>query len=528
MREAFWIGLVSLLGGAILTAALAQSGVSSTAQQRASVLIQQACVLTTNFTTPAGVQGPVRIYKFTPMLVTAQGSVPTTAPGLIGLAWGPDDKLYGVSAGDAPAGYQSNSLYRIDPSLGTTTLIGSTGLGWLHEGDLATDPLSGTIYGIDRERLFRFPGLTATSANPTAQIVGSLHFPPFSTNWDVSGLAFDPAGRLYALTQTSTQAGPPAHLIRLDLDHVANGEVPVISSTMLSRRFAGLGGLEFVNGALLYADGGDKSVIGPGSQNAYMYSLYAINMSTGAVSARGPTNLPDGVSSMVVCRTPACVTPPFGMAAWYSMEGNGSDQVSGQIAAVSGQVTFPPGRVRQSARFQGGYMAVPDGPALDQGLGDFSIDMWINIPAGQIGVQAIVDKRSPVANNVYGWVLFLQDKRLGLQLADGTPQNFLDGRTMSPGWHHIAVTVDRDSGQGVRFYVDGAVGAPFDPRQHAGNLDNGSATWFGRNQLSKVSSFGLEMDEVEFFHRVLGQSELKLIVDAAQTGKCLPYKGPPN
>ncbi|HEX4693738.1 LamG-like jellyroll fold domain-containing protein [Sphingomonas sp.] len=477
------------------------------------------CLLATDFykISPPALLEPIHLY--TVDANTGAGTMPrtTTAPPFVDLAWGADGRLYGVSTFGSLL-YPVNSVYRVDPITGATTLIGPTGLHGLGDGDLSTDPQTGLIYGINGARLYRFNGITSSgTTNPTATWLSTVNYPTQNSTWDFSGLAFDASGNLYALGQSQGYNAQHAHLLRIN---PATGAI--LADITLSRRFHGIGGLEFHNGKLYYGEGEEPGTPPASSNN--LYSLWQIDPSTGVAAALGSMNIPGGVSSLVSCPStppPPCVPPPPDMDAWYPMDGTGNDLVLGNNAVASGGYTWPAGEVAASVRLANGYMSVAPGPVLNEGLGDFSIDTWINVNTGELaGIKSLFDKRIQNSSGVHGWAFFLYSGKLGVQLADGAYGNYLDNRTLSPGWHHIAVTVDRDNPQGIRFYIDGVPGAPQNPTAHQGNLDNPKPTLFGRNALDNSQTPSLQLDEVEFFDRVVGTSEVAAIFAAHAAGKC--------
>ncbi|MEA3051003.1 MAG: hypothetical protein QOG84_2839 [Sphingomonadales bacterium] len=476
------------------------------------------CLFATDFyrVNPPSYQAPVRLYEVD--AATGNATMPrmTGAPPLIGLAWGPGNALYGVSTFDAAPGYQPNALYRIDPATGTTTLIGATGLTHVFEGDMATDPATGIVYGISDSRLFRFPNLTANNSNPTAQLVATIHYPPFTT-WDISGIAFDPSGQLYAVFQDhSTSPAPPARLIRIN---PGNGSVQFVAQ--LPQSVHELGGLEFLGSHLYYTEGHQPN---SGSTSNNLYQLYEINVSTGALTPKGSTNIPAGASSLVGCapQVRACVPPPPDMDAWYPLDGTGADLVLSKNAVPSGAVNYFAGRVGSAVDLNNQYLTIAPGPVLNEGLGDFSIDAWVYLSPGDTGLRPLLDKRTGTTlNPVLGWALFTLNGHLGLQLGDGSFTNYMDSRSLSgSGWRHVAVTVDRDNPQGLRFYINGVGGALANPTAHQGNLDNVSPTFVGRNALNGQVTPNLRIDEVEFFDRALASWEIASIYNAGSYGKC--------
>ena len=92
-------------------------------------------------------------------------------------------------------------------------------------------------------------------------------------------------------------------------------------------------------------------------------------------------------------------------------------------------------------------------------------------------------------------------------------------------WHHIAVTVKRDSPTGGKFYVDGEpVPGPygvFNPTNRPSSLTNNGALRPGSRSFSPPSGLyhGI-LDEVELFPRVLTPAEIQGIFQAGSNGKC--------
>jgi hypothetical protein len=149
---------------------------------------------------------------------------------------------------------------------------------------------------------------------------------------------------------------------------------------------------------------------------------------------------------------------------------------------------------------------------------------------GSTNTRTIVDKRvSPSGNIFKGYHLFLQDGEIGLQMGDGignpTFTNFLAGSTgIVPEdftWHHVAVTVSRQSTTGGQFYLDGApAGPPFNPTVRPGSLTTSAPLRVGARTTSTSAVFLGCIDEVEVFHRVLSLQEVALLHFAGPAGKC--------
>ena len=247
-----------------------------------------------------------------------------------------------------------------------------------------------------------------------------------------------------------------------------------------------------------------------------------------------------GAYEEVVIPTPTptvgCVQPPADMVAWWPLEtaaplvddvwtfdNNGT--AAGAPQAIAGWVNG-------GLRFDGvaTLIDVPSSASLNFGAaasvppGDFSIDAWLLRPptAAGSGVRSLVDKRQGQGTTGYQFYLF--NGQLGLQLADATFNNYNSGVVVPADgrWHHVAVTVERNSSTGIRFYADGVqVGSSFDPTLHPGSLANTSPLRIGA-QVFGGELLDAGLDELQIFARALSAAEIRAIFDAQQFGKCTP------
>jgi len=245
------------------------------------------------------------------------------------------------------------------------------------------------------------------------------------------------------------------------------------------------------------------------------------------------------------------------MVAWYPFDELAGGPTTANLATgntgmrMNGPTPIVAGKVNGALKFDGlsNYVESPStivtnfGPAhiptfcvnSSQGsysscLGNFSIDAWVRIsPPAPTGVMVIVDKRSP-SPIIKGYFFFLNLGTLGLQLADGFGKQYstfsappipslYDGN-----WHHIAVTVERLSTTGIRWYHNGApvVGPSGNPTGRQGSLENNSPLRIGtRTAVSPLTGwFRGDMDELEIFNRVLTVAEVSSIYSAGSPGKC--------
>ena len=140
------------------------------------------------------------------------------------------------------------------------------------EGDLALDPESGDLFAMGLTNLIAPFTLVRIDPQASASVVGEIGFS------DVSGLAFDAAGTLYALDTGADQ------LLVLDPD-----DASTLSSVALSRPLGAVAGMDFdAEGTLWVADGGT------GGTN----SLYTLDPATGALDEVGPLGLASGLSAL--------------------------------------------------------------------------------------------------------------------------------------------------------------------------------------------------------------------------------------
>lgn len=198
---------------------------------------------------------------------------------IFGIAADADGSLYGLVGRLGPL---ANHLVRIDPATGAISDIGHTGMD-VFEGDLAFDPTTGDLYGIQHGPadlalyLFRIDKQTAQGT-----IVGALN-PTRAA--DFSALAFDPGGDLYVLDTSNER-----------LLHVDESNAAILGSVPISVPLGAGAGMAFHpdSGALFVADG-----LADGTD-----TLYDANVATGNLTPIGPLGLSDGVQALTFIPEP--------------------------------------------------------------------------------------------------------------------------------------------------------------------------------------------------------------------------------
>ena len=270
----------------------------------------------------------------------------------------------------------------------------------------------------------------------------------------------------------------------------------------------------------------------------------------------------NGLDNVVVERS--CVSPPnTSMVAWYTFDelfgttsinlatGNTGTQQHGPLGIAGG-------KVGGAASFNGTnqYVESPSsivtsfGPAQSEATciagsnsregdysgcrGNFSIDTWIQLTSS-VGITVITDKRNGSSPGIYGYHFFLNNDKVGLQLADGgvypgytnyySPSlNLTDGN-----WHHIAVTVDRlITPNGITWYHNGVAIGNSDPTDRTGSLVSTSPLRIGTRtaDVPLTGWFHGNLDELEIFNRALTADEVLFMFNADSFGKCKPIPPP--
>lgn len=222
-----------------------------------------------------------------------------------------------------------------------------------------------------------------------------------------------------------------------------------------------------------------------------------------------------------------CVDLPGGAISWWSGDGNAQDIQGNNHGTLQSGTTFAPGMVDLAFSFDGNddVVEVANSPSVNVGTGDFSIDAWIQTSSPDL--QTIIDKRAYSPAEL-GYHFFTGQMGLGFQMADGGSNlNYDSGIYINDGnFHHVAVTVHRNSSDGGKLFVDGAVVLVFDPTSYSDNLDNTADFLIGAHSLN-YPDYGFQglLDEIDFFNRALTENEILAIFNAGSAGKCKPPIG---
>lgn len=259
---------------------------------------------------------------------------------------------------------------------------------------------------------------------------------------------------------------------------------------------------------------------------------FAVANTSGVVDVPMTASPQGGPEQEFPCQHHDCVAPPGNMALWLPFNlgsdfGDWFNNAAGGNDGVpyNGVALDTTGYVGSSLKFDGinDHVRVPFYPALDVAGGDFSIDFWIK-PAGQ-AFESILDRRAggatPRGYHVFGG-LGGGGEQLGVQLCNGAGCTNYYSTLYAPlnQWHHVAITVDRDSASGLKFYLDGQLVSTIDPTGRQGSLNNSQPFVVGAWTGGNGAFFKGGLDEIELHRRVLAPWEIQNIFRAGQAGKC--------
>ena len=170
--------------------------------------------------------------------------------------------------------------------------------------------------------------------------------------------------------------------------------------------------------------------------------------------------------------------------------------VSGQ---VGGALSLPS---------EGSYLEVPDSDAIDAGTSDFSVAFWIKTTDG---FATVMEKRDD-AFGVIGYSVFVDPSTVGIQLADGTHHNYTAAASVADGeWHHVAISVDRDQTDGLKFYVDGALLEAQNPTGKTGDLSNDAPLLLGEHVAGGTGGTIGMLDQIYFYKRSITLAEVQTL-----------------
>jgi hypothetical protein len=161
------------------------------------------------------------------------------------------------------------------------------------------------------------------------------------------------------------------------------------------------------------------------------------------------------------------------------------------------------------------YIQIANQPFLNFGTGNFSVSAWVKT-ASRSDIEVILDKRVETSGPIQGYVVATYNGNLLLQLADGNGSaytNYISSIFIADGqWHHIAITVDRQKSDGIRFYLDGnEASQPADPTGRRGSLSTSKPLVMGRrsDHPSWPGYFTGSMADIKLFRSNLTPQQIE-------------------
>lgn len=221
-----------------------------------------------------------------------------------------------------------------------------------------------------------------------------------------------------------------------------------------------------------------------------------------------------------------------GIVGWWPGEGNATDIVGGNNATLANGASFVAGEVALGFSLDGvdDSITVPDSPSLNFGPNqDFTLEAWIQpqISTTTFDLMTIMDKRvAPDITHGVGYEIALSGGRLECRLSDsiadiGTSFGAAGPDLRDGNFHHVAVSVVRNSNTGGRYYVDGVPVLTFDPTVEPGDLSNTGPLRIGNHPTASVFAyFKGVIDEPTIYSRSLTAAEIQAIYAAGSAGKC--------
>lgn len=212
------------------------------------------------------------------------------------------------------------------------------------------------------------------------------------------------------------------------------------------------------------------------------------------------------------------------IVSWFPMDETSGSLISDIYSYNDGTIV---GASRVAGWIEGGlffdgindYVTIPDASDFDFGTSDFSIDFWIKT-SQSTGVQSILDKRT--SGPYRGWHVYTYRGNVGLQLADGGYSNYTSAAHVADGsWHHVAITVDRSSTSGLKFFLDGSqVGSSFNPTARTGSLSNSSPLRIAARSLNLSGFWNGTLDEFGVHWGAMAPATIADLADTTSRGKC--------
>jgi Ca2+-binding RTX toxin-like protein len=235
---------------------------------------------------------------------------------------------------------------------------------------------------------------------------------------------------------------------------------------------------------------------------------------------------------MAAAAEPGCVAAPPGLTHWWPGDGNTDDIENGNHGTLQNGAGFAAGEVAQGFSLDGvdDYVSIPDAASFTTSM--LTLDSWVQ-PNGLGSYQTIVSKYHFDDSNGQitddSWLLFAEpDGRVSFVVYGTAGQSHRGATTASPVltpeiWTFVAATFDIQT-QEPKIYINGVESAT---ALYAGSSlitevnDSSAPVRIGTDYTRHLGDFWAgNIDELEFFNRVVSAPEIQEIFEAGSAGKC--------
>jgi RHS repeat-associated protein len=219
---------------------------------------------------------------------------------------------------------------------------------------------------------------------------------------------------------------------------------------------------------------------------------------------------------------------PSSILGWWPGNENVNELIYGNNCQLVNGATYVAAKVGHGFSFNGQNQSatVANSPYLNLGAGnDFSIEAWIKSDVGSAAAQAIVEKVATVNGAPRGFRLLLSNGKPQLSIfssaGNTVPFTASASADLRDGtFHHLVVTIDRNSTSGVRFYVDGTpLTTSYNPTFAQGDLSNPAIMRIGCYYTGSGGWFKGVIDELSIYQCALTPADIANIYQAGAAGK---------
>ena len=216
----------------------------------------------------------------------------------------------------------------------------------------------------------------------------------------------------------------------------------------------------------------------------------------------------------------SCFPSPSGLVAWWKVDGNTQDQITGNPGTLIGNAKFTIGYVGGGLSLDGSASLMTVGNPTALQLQTFTIEAWIKRASASFATHGPNGDAVLFGYGNDGYVLGLNDNGRLFLGKIGVGGISVSTSILDTNFHHVAVS---KSGSTIIFYADGVAypAAAYDP----GFQFYTEAAMGGRSDDHGSCFIGL-IDELAVFNRALASNEIRGIFLAGSDGKCLPQTAP--